>query len=106
MIRRFSRLLIALVLAWHGFIVLGGPCLHALPGTGHHARPSSDGATPLGDAPDSCVICHFVAQGQLASALVHEPLPEGLAVLQLVEPRIDAPRPTLHLPSPRAPPTA
>ncbi len=109
--RRISRLLIASVLAWHAFIVLGGPCLHALPGLMHNGRSGSDGqrtdgATPLGDSADSCAICHFVAQGQLAAAVVHEPSPEGVADLPILEPRLSSDRPALNLPSPRAPPAA
>ncbi len=109
--RRISRLLIASVLAWHAFIVLGGPCLHALPGLMHNGRSSSDGqrtqgATPLGDSADSCVICHFVAQGQLAAAMVHEPSPDGVAPLPIIERRLACHRPALNLHSPRAPPAA
>ena len=106
MSRRISRLLVGLFLAWHGLIVLGGPALHALPGVGHHARSPGDRATPLGEAPDSCAICHFVSQGQLAAIAAPAPLPEGIALLQIVPTRLDSPRPATHRHSPRAPPAA
>src|SRR5258708_9769748 len=72
--RFLRRILVASVVAFHAAIMLCGPCLHALPGSGHgsdsvsHAthHPDQDSAKPLQNPIDYCPICHFMTQGQLA----------------------------------------
>jgi hypothetical protein len=69
---RFVRqLLFASLIACHAAVTLCGPCLHELPGSPHEmgaaSRPDRAGdPIPSGrDSTDRCLICHFVAQGQL-----------------------------------------
>jgi hypothetical protein len=65
------RLLFALVFACHAAVTLCGPCLHALPGSSHELGATSksqhadDSAQSRRDGADNCLICQFVAQGQL-----------------------------------------
>ena len=69
---RVSRqLLFFSLIACHAAVVLCGPCLHALPGSTHEmgaASKSHRADHPLksrSDSNDDCLICQFVAQGQL-----------------------------------------
>src|SRR5437016_14313974 len=69
---RFVRqLLFASLFACHAAVTLCGPCLHELSGSSHEmgaaSRPHrADDPIPSGrDSTDRCLICHFVAQGQL-----------------------------------------
>ena len=73
MTRRLARQsLVALLVALHAAVALCGPCLHELPGMSHEASSVSNlpqGQNPLKashDSSDTCPICHFLAQGQLA----------------------------------------
>jgi len=65
------RRLFALVFACHAAVTLCGPCLHALPGSSHELRVTSnsqdtdDSGQSRRDGADNCLICQFVAQGQL-----------------------------------------
>jgi hypothetical protein len=65
------RFLFAVVFACHAAVTLCGPCLHALPGSPHelgataNSQDSDDFGQSRGDGPDNCLICQFVAQGQL-----------------------------------------
>ncbi len=65
------RLLFALVFACHAAVTLCGPCLHALPGSSHELGATSKSqhtdhpAQSRRDGADNCLICQFVAQGQL-----------------------------------------
>ncbi len=104
------HLLFASVLACHAVVTLCGPCLHALPGSSHElgatskSHRSDDPAQSRRDAADNCLICQFVAQGQLpvefSTAISIE------RVAELVTPvRPASDNPSLQLPSsPRAPP--
>jgi hypothetical protein len=105
------HLLFALVLACHAVVTLCGPCLHALPGSSHELGATStshrpdDSAQSRRDAADNCLICHFVAQGQLLAEFS-----SGISihrVAELVVPVVPASHsPSLQLPSsPRAPPS-
>ena len=106
------RLLFALVLACHAAVMLCGPCLHALPGSSHELRATSnsqhaDDSTPSRrDGADNCLICKFVAQGQVLAGVftatsfdqVNEFVPPVATLSQPV---------SIPLPSfPRAPPFA
>jgi hypothetical protein len=106
------HLLVASVLACHAVVTLCGPCLHSLPGSSHELGATSkshrpdDPAQSRGDAADNCLICQFIAQGQLLAEVS-----TGISVqhvAELVVPVI----PAFHftspeLPSsPRAPPLA
>jgi hypothetical protein len=69
---RFVRqFLFASLIACHAAVVLCGPCLHGLPGSTHELRAASSSNAPDHplqsgrDSKDGCLICHFVAQGQL-----------------------------------------
>ncbi len=112
MTRAFSKLLFFALLASYTAATVCGPCLHELAGTPHRLSVTLKSPVP-GDVPessdhnaDNCLVCHFVAQGQLSVDLV------CLAVVPLVfEP--EAPEvatlpssPTLTLAHPRAPPAA
>jgi hypothetical protein len=110
---RIARhILFASVLVCHAVVTLCGPCLHALPGSSHEMGASSGSQRADGpsqsprDAADNCLVCHFVAQGQLPVEYA-----AGHSVQQVTELAppaipISAAAP-LHLPSsPRAPPGA
>ncbi len=71
MSRLARQLLFAAIIAYHAIVTVCGPCLHELPGASHETsaaakanRPSSPVA-PRSDTNDHCLICQFVAQGQL-----------------------------------------
>jgi hypothetical protein len=111
MSRIVRHILFASVLACHAAVTLCGPCLHALSGSSHDQGAASkshrpDDPTPSRrDAADNCLICQFVAQGQLPVEFSHGLSTELIA--ELVAPALPAahalPR---QLPSsPRAPPS-
>ena len=69
---RFARhILFASVIALHAVVSLCGPCLHEFAGSSHQLGMASkthgpdDPARSPRDSGDNCLICHFVAQGQL-----------------------------------------
>jgi hypothetical protein len=105
------RLLFASVLACHAAVTLCGPCLHALPGSSHELGATSkshrpdDSSQSRRDAADNCLICQFVAQGQLPIEFSTAISNQGVA--ELVAPALPASdTPSLPLPSsPRAPPS-
>ncbi len=110
---RFVRhLLFGALIACHAAVTLCGPCLHGLPGSSHQMGLAAKSHGP--DAPaqssrdsaDNCLICHFVAQGQLTVATTCDcsaPL-----VTEIEVPGLPVARPLHHhVPSsPRAPPAA
>jgi len=110
MSRIVRHLLFASLIACHAVVTLSGPCLHALPGSSHELGAASnsqrpdDPVQPRRDAADNCLLCQFVAQGQLlgtsSSGVSIQPIAE------LVVPALHAAYPPpVHLPSsPRAPP--
>ena len=110
MSRIVRHILFGSVLACHAAITLLGPCLHALPGSSHDlattskSHHQSDRAQSPRGAADNCLICQFVAQGQLRVELA-----SGLSVQlisDLMAPDLPATQ-SLPLPlpsSPRAPP--
>jgi hypothetical protein len=112
MSRIVRHLLFASVIACHAFVTLCGPCLHALPGSSHDmgaaskSRRADDPSQSRRDAADNCLVCQFVAQGQLPVEFTHGP--SILQVTELVTPALPiSTTSALHLPStPRAPPFA
>jgi hypothetical protein len=104
------RFVFATLVACHAAVVLCGPCLHELPGSTHRMGAASNPDRPdhplqsQSDSKDRCLICQFVAQGQLPVEFYVSSSPELVA--ELVLPPVSAP----HLPfrllpsSPRAPP--
>jgi hypothetical protein len=108
--RSVRQLLFTALIACHAAVTLCGPCLHELPGSSHQFglvtkphRPDAP-AKSATDSADNCLICHFVAQGQLMVAATSErstPL-----VAEFVAPELPAVRPQPHHcpSSPRAPP--
>lgn len=111
MSRLVRQLLFASLIACHAAVVLCGPCLHELPGSAHQMGSASTSHRtdhPLqsrSDSKDNCLICQFVAQGQLPVEFYRGSTPQLIA--QLVLPTVPIPHlPTDLLPSsPRAPPT-
>ncbi len=111
MTRSVRHFLFAALIACHAAVTLCGPCLHELPGSSHQFGPVTKTHRP--DAPaksstdsaDNCLICHFVAQGQLTVASTCEH--SAPIVAEFVTPELPAVRPLPHhSPScPRAPPT-
>src|SRR5438132_11272096 len=71
MSRLVRQLLFAALIACHAAVTVFGPCLHGLPGSSHQIGPASKADRPDDPSPsrrdsaDNCVVCHFVAQGQL-----------------------------------------
>ncbi|HZW33310.1 MAG TPA: hypothetical protein VFF52_21510 [Isosphaeraceae bacterium] len=110
MSRLVRQVLFVTLIACHAAVTLCGPCLHALPGSSHQIGAMSKADRPdhpaqsRRDAADNCVICHFVAQGQLLVESASELAVEVVADLAI--PALPTARPTTHhLPSsPRAPP--
>jgi hypothetical protein len=110
-ISRFVRqFLFASLIACHAAVILCGPCLHALPGSTHEMGPTTKSHGPddpiqsRRDASDHCLICHFVAQGQLTVEF---------SCYSAIQPSVESVVPTIlasrpfsqRLPSsPRAPP--
>jgi hypothetical protein len=109
---RFVRhFLFAALIACHAAVTLCGPCLHELPGSSHQFGPATNTqrldapAKSSTDSADNCLICHFVAQGQLTVAATCER--SAPLVAAFVVPELPAVRPLPHHcpSSPRAPPT-
>ena len=80
MSRLVRQFLLSSLVAWHAAVMFCGPCLHELAGSSHGiSTMSSKGHLPAGpaqssrDATDGCLICHFVAQGQLPVTTFNEP---------------------------------
>jgi hypothetical protein len=106
------RLLFGLLFACHAAVMLCGPCLHALPGSSHelgataNSRDADDPAQSRRNGADNCLICQFVAQGQLLAGVftatsfdqMNELVPPVAAVTQPVSVPLSS--------SPRAPPFA
>ena len=108
---RFARhILFASVIALHAVVSVCGQCLHEFAGSSHHFGLASkvngpeDAAGSPRDSADNCVICHFVAQGQLP--VESRPQISVIAVAELAVPTFAAHRDfRAHIPSsPRAPP--
>jgi hypothetical protein len=110
MTRFVKQLLFASLIACHVAVVLCGPCLHELSGSSHQmgaASTSHRADDPLqsrSDSKDSCLICHFVAQGQVPVEFSRTSSPQ--TVTELVIPALPVSRiHTNPLSScPRAPP--
>lgn len=104
--------LIASLIAFHAAVTLCGPCLHAVPGLGHGSGLESsakgghsfDSESIRHASADTCPICHFLAQGQLAVESSRIPALQFVVDLDSpVGPGVSPSSP--HLPScPRAPP--
>ena len=111
MSRSLRQLLFATLIACHAAVTLCGPCLHELPGSAHQFGPAGEAhrsdvpAKSSTDSADNCLICHFVAQGQLTVASTCEH--SAPIVAEFVIPELPAARPLPHHcpSSPRAPPT-
>ena len=110
MSRIVRQFLFASLIASHAAVVLCGPCLHGLPGSTHEVRAASSSNAPDHplqsgtDTKDGCLICHFVAQGQLPVECCSQ-----ISVIAIGElPAPSVPAVSLvhtHIPSsPRAPP--
>jgi hypothetical protein len=112
MSRSVRQFLFASLIACHAAVTLCGPCLHGLPGLSHKTAPVSNDHGPddpiqsRSDAMDRCLICHFVAQGQLPVAFSGESPVQFIDKLVIpaicVSPCSFNPLPS----SPRAPPIA
>jgi hypothetical protein len=108
--RSVRHFLFASLIACHAAVTLCGPCLHELPGSSHQFGPVTKTHRPdapaqsSGDSADNCLICHFVAQGQLTVASTCER--SAPVVVDVEVPELPAARPLPHhVPSsPRAPP--
>jgi hypothetical protein len=108
---RFARhALFASVIAIHAIVSLCGPCLHELPGASHERGAKSKAQCPRDpaqaprDSSDNCLICQFVAQGQLLVECDTQ-----LLVVAVTEQPVPSLPPSrilhIHVPaSPRAPP--
>jgi hypothetical protein len=111
MSRIVRQILPAFLIACHTVVMLCGPCLHELPGATHHptsaaSKPhrSDDPVPSRNDSSDGCLICQFVAQGQLPVELSRESLPHLIGEFVLsalpVSQSLSNPLPSC----PRAPP--
>ena len=106
------RRLFALVFACHAAVTLCGPCLHALPGSSHELRATSnsqhtdDSGQSRRDGADNCLICQFVAQGQLLAevftATSFDQMNELVPPVAALSHSVSVPLPSF----PRAPPFA
>jgi hypothetical protein len=106
------RLFLASLLALYGFVTLGGPALHALPGCGHAGALQTNDQDagnraqpgPPSLAGDDCPICHFHAQGQFLFARDRDFCTDVVRIRPADEPRLIAPTPHVRVSIPRAPP--
>jgi hypothetical protein len=104
------RFVFATLVACHAAVVLCGPCLHELPGSTHRMGAASNPDRPdhplqsQSDSKDRCLICQFVAQGQLPVEFYVSSSPELVA--EFVLPPVSVPHLSFRLlpSSPRAPP--
>lgn len=111
MSRHLRQAVFAALIACHAMVTLCGPSLHELTGSSHafgpatHAHRSDTPAQPSRDTGDNCLICHFVAQGQLTVAASCDLSAPLVAPLNIVE--LPTARPLIHhlAPSSRAPPS-
>ena len=108
---RFARrILFASVIALHAVVSLCGQCLHEFAGSSHQLGVASkshgpeDPARSPRDSGDNCLICQFVAQGQLPVECCSQI--SVIAIDELPVPSLPAGRLAhTHIPSsPRAPP--
>jgi hypothetical protein len=112
MLRALSKLLFFTLLACHTAVTVCGPCLHELAGSSHRLGVTLKSPVP-GDVPqprdhnaDNCLVCHYVAQGQLSVDLVCFAVVPLVFELETPDcPTLPSP-PTRTLAHPRAPPTA
>jgi hypothetical protein len=112
--RILRQILVATVVTFHAAIMLCGPCLHALPGSGHGSDYGSQAARQADQSSakdshnpaDFCPVCHFMAQGQLPVES-SSGLPAQL-IAELVQTDVPALVPASFdlLSHPRAPPLA
>ena len=110
MSRLVRQFLLMSLIACHAVVTLCGPCLHELPGLSHKTGASSkvhgadDPIQSRGDSTDRCLICHFVAQGQLPVEFPSDSSPQFIDELVSsalsVTPPLSNPLPSV----PRAPP--
>ena len=111
-LRIVRYLVFALVVACHAVVTLCGPCLHALPGSSHgigspsNSHRADDRSQSGRDSADNCLVCHFVAQGQLPVEFAVAPSIQQIT--DLVAPAVPASStpPLRLLSSPRTPPFA
>jgi hypothetical protein len=110
MTRSVRHLLFVSLIACHAAVTLCGPCLHEISGSSHTLGPATKSqrpdapARPASDSSDNCLICHFVAQGQLTVAPTCERSAPLVAGFVLPDLPVARPLPH-HVPSsPRAPP--
>jgi hypothetical protein len=108
--RSVRHLLFAALTVCHAAVTLSGPCLHALPGSSHQIGLGSDEQTSnvparsSTDAGDDCLICQFVAQGQLTANPTCEGSTPLVSEFVVADAAAESPLPH-HVPSiPRAPP--
>ena len=111
--RHTQHLLLAAILTLYGVVTVSGPGLHALPGQGHGAiRLASEHGTAPGhgekDASGAhdCSICHFHAQGQIASDPTIGPCVDVLGIRPVADPPLTLSLPIARPSIPRAPPVA
>ena len=111
MLHMARRLLFALVFACHVAVTLCGLCLHALPGSSHELGATSksqhdDSDQSRRDGADNCLICQFVAQGQLLAevftATSFDQMNELVPPVAALSHPVSVPLPSF----PRAPPFA
>jgi hypothetical protein len=112
MLQIARRLLFGLVFTCHVAVTLCGPCLHALPGSSHelgataNSKHGDDFGQSRRDGADNCLICQFVAQGQLRgevfTATSFDQVIEWVPPVAALTQPVSVPLPS----SPRAPPFA
>ena len=112
MTRAFSKFLFFTLLACHTAVTVCGPCLHELAGSSHRLSVTLESPVP-GDVPppsdhnaDNCLVCHFLAQGQLSAVLVCLNIVPLVLELETPECPTRPSSPTRTLAHPRAPPSA
>jgi hypothetical protein len=91
MARIGRQFLSAFLIACHSTVTLCGPCLHELPNAAHHhigaaskLHRADDPLRPRSDSKEGCLICQFVAQGQLPVESSGESSPQLVAELVLI----------------------
>jgi hypothetical protein len=112
--RRFMNLLKPTLVAWYLATLLAGPGLHELPGFAHeqtlgcstdnHSDRTAPSESRTSNGDGHCLICHFLAQGQINTEQCSVPL-LAPAVIDSAPISTFAPEAChWHLANPRAPP--
>jgi hypothetical protein len=108
----FRKLLVDALITLHALVMLCGPSLHAIPGSGHHVEMGGStgdrhegqpGPTPHALS-DHCLVCQFFTQAQLPVQTAHASTSNDSLILIPVDLGFFAPHVAPSVSRSRAPP--